>query len=56
MEGQVLKWVGLSRLLEYDFPAANAAIIAAIKLPECYLITGTFTDQKNFIWKLKYAL
>ncbi|MFI8744928.1 Nudix family hydrolase [Pseudomonas sp. NPDC077186] len=38
-EGQPLAWVGERQLLEYEFPAANAPIVAAARLPEQYLIT-----------------
>lgn len=56
MEGQLVKWVDVSQLASLDFPAANIGIIKAIQLPEYYLITGKFIDQKNFILKLGNAL
>lgn len=56
MEGQLVKWVDVSQLAEFDFPVANIGIIKAIQLPEYYLITGKFIDQKNFIFKLGNAL
>ncbi len=56
MEGQSIKWVAISQLSDFDFPAANAAIISAIQLPAYYLITGKFSDQNNFILKLTNAL
>lgn len=56
MEGQLVKWVNVSQLSDYDFPAANAGIVQAIQLPKYYLITGKFIDQKNFILKLDKAL
>ncbi|MCL4126521.1 UNVERIFIED_CONTAM: hypothetical protein GTU68_044106 [Idotea baltica] len=31
MEGQNVKWCPISRLTDYDFPAANQAIISAIQ-------------------------
>ena len=38
-EGQPLAWVGPRQLGDYEFPAANRPIVAAARLPECYLIT-----------------
>lgn len=49
--GQAIRWVAVSELTLFEFPAANLAIIAAIRLPEYYLITpppaqvvGNFLD------------
>jgi len=39
LEGQPIKWVTLAELDDYQFPAANKAIINALKLPAEYLIT-----------------
>ena len=39
VEGQPLAWVTPRDLAEYDFPAANQAIVAAARLPDQYLIT-----------------
>ena len=38
-EGQPLAWVMPDELSGYDFPAANGPIVAAVRLPEHYLIT-----------------
>ncbi|MGM0593537.1 MAG: Nudix family hydrolase [Pseudomonadota bacterium] len=38
-EGQPLRWVLPEQLDEFAFPAANAPIIQAVKLPPLYLIT-----------------
>jgi 8-oxo-dGTP diphosphatase len=38
-EGQPLAWVGPEALTGYDFPAANAPIVSAVRLPARYLIT-----------------
>jgi len=38
-EGQAWQWVPCSQLRQYEFPAANQAIIDAIQLPDHYLIT-----------------
>jgi 8-oxo-dGTP diphosphatase len=37
-EGQLLKWVTADELEHYPFPAANQAIIAAVRLPHYYAI------------------
>ena len=39
VEGQPLAWVSPRDLAEYEFPAANQAIVAAARLPDQYLIT-----------------
>jgi 8-oxo-dGTP diphosphatase len=56
VEGQKIKWVSIPELTEHDFPAANAAIIKALQLPDRYLITGKFSDNNDFISKLAEAL
>jgi len=56
MEGQTVKWVHLSHLSQYDFPAANQAIIKALSLTDKYLITGKFSDEQDFFNRLKSAL
>lgn len=56
VEGQPIRWLSISDLSAYDFPAANLAIIKALQLPEKYLITGKFSDQDDFCRKLKSAL
>ncbi|MCQ1775516.1 8-oxo-dGTP diphosphatase MutT, partial [Neorhizobium galegae] len=38
-EGQPLEWVAQRDLPNYEFPAANAPIVAAARLPADYLIT-----------------
>ncbi|MCG5500998.1 Nudix family hydrolase [Ectothiorhodospira lacustris] len=39
MEGQPLRWVAAAQLHALDFPAANRAIIKALILPDCLVIT-----------------
>lgn len=56
VEGQQVKWVPVSQLPGYQFPAANLAIIKAMQLPDKYLITGKFMNTDDFIDKLKHAL
>jgi 8-oxo-dGTP diphosphatase len=60
-EGQPLEWVRVADLqtgadCPYPLPAANAAILKALRLPETLLITGDFTDQQDFVAKLARAL
>lgn len=56
IEGQRVKWVSVSDLLNYKFPAANLAIIKTLQLPDRYLITGNFTSYDDFLFKLKRSL
>lgn len=56
VEGQEVRWVAINELSSYDFPAANEAIVKAIQLPDRYLITGKFLDEKDFLKKLSAAL
>lgn len=55
-EGQVIKWIKPEKLEQYNFPAANQAILTALSLPQCYMITGEFTDMDDFLIKLKTGL
>ena len=55
-EGQEVTWVPVNQLSDFDFPAANLAIIKALQLPEKYLITGKFVDEEDFLKKLREAL
>ena len=56
LEGQQVKWLAVAQLADFDFPAANLAIIKAIQLPDKYLITGKFLDEEDFLRKLENAL
>jgi len=47
LEGQAVKWVKRSDLAAYQFPAANKAIITALSLPDCYLITPDQTSNSS---------
>ena len=48
-EGQPLAWVAPGRLGDYQFPAANAPIVAAARLPERYeaSVTGRYFDEEG---------
>ena len=45
-EGQECKWVGVQELGAYEFPAANKAILSAIKLGRHYAIIGGDNPQQ----------
>lgn len=55
-EGQSVQWIDAHKLNNFEFPAANHPIIAAINLPSTYLITGGFSDQADFSARLNSAL
>ena len=49
-EGQKTCWVNQDDFSLYDFPAANLPILKAIELPDRYMITGIFKDEKELLW------
>ena len=56
-EGQACRWVAAQELTEYDFPAANRAIITAVQLPAYYLITPEpGDDHAQFFAQLESRL
>lgn len=55
-EGQPVQWVEPSELNNFEFPAANSPIIAAINLPATYVITGDFHSNSDFSDRLASAL
>lgn len=55
-EGQPIQWKSINQLNPLDFPAANRSIIHALKFPDKYMITGSFTDQNEFLSKLENSL
>ncbi len=55
-EGQSMQWIRPEALSSIDFPAANQAIIAALRLPDSYLITGEADTQDDFLQRLSIAL
>src|SRR5690606_7264985 len=54
-EGQPVRWVNAAELDEYEFPAANAPIVRAAQLPECYLITPDMNDEQALFAGLQRA-
>jgi len=55
-EDQETCWVNTDELSLYDFPAANLAIIKAAKLPDQYMITGAFKDEKELLTRIQSAI
>ena len=51
LEGQLVKWVDIERLDDYQFPAPNRAIINALRLTDRYLISPDFQglESEQFI-------
>ncbi|MDH5484011.1 MAG: Nudix family hydrolase [Gammaproteobacteria bacterium] len=56
VEGQPIKWVKIPDLININFPEADMPIIAALQLPDEYMITGSFTDHGDFSAKLKSSI
>ncbi|UFQ98474.1 Nudix family hydrolase [Pseudomonas wenzhouensis] len=55
-EGQPLAWASERQLLDYQFPAANKPIVAAARLPECYLITPDGLAPSELLAGIRSAL
>lgn len=58
-EGQPLAWVEPHQLGAaggYPLPAANLAIVKALRLPHHCLITGEFSNPADFLGRLQHAL
>ena len=56
-EGQEVRWVTVSALSDYCFPAANRPIVTAARLPGCYLITPEPEgDMDAFLTRIRRAL
>lgn len=55
-EGQPLRWVAPRQLSDYEFPAANRAILTALQLPERLLVTGAFTSPEECLQRVERAL
>lgn len=56
LEGQPLVWVSAQQLPHYEFPAANAPIVAAARLPDSYLITPEGLTPAELLAGVKAAL
>jgi len=55
-EGQPIEWCAIGKLSAREFPQANLPIIAAVQLPDCYLITPSPTAVDEFLVNLETAL
>ena len=55
-EGQELKTVPLASLQNFDFPAANKGILAAIQLPRECMITGQYATLPALLTHLEQAI
>lgn len=55
-EGQPICWVQPKQLLNYEFPAANKAIVTAARLSNRYLITPENIDRDEILTGIKIAL
>lgn len=55
-EGQKTCWVKQDDLSLYEFPAANLPILKAIELPDRYMITGKFKDEKELLTRIQSSL
>ena len=57
LQSQPLAWVAPAELPRYSFPAADFSILTALRLPDCYLITGELADcPALFLDRLQAAL
>ncbi|MCO8162114.1 Nudix family hydrolase [Pseudomonas sp. 21LCFQ010] len=55
-EGQPLAWVAPRQLADYEFPAANAPIVAAARLPSEYLITPEGLENGELLRGMQKAI
>ncbi len=55
-ENQPIEWCSPADLWDVPFPAANQPIIQAVNLPDRYLVTGQFSDNTDFLFKLEASL
>lgn len=55
-EGQAIRWQQVTLLDELEFPAADGAVIQALKLPAHYMISGAFGSAEEFERRFSNAL
>jgi 8-oxo-dGTP diphosphatase len=55
-EGQPVAWVKLDQLKNYQFPAANRAIVSALQLPHLVAITPSQGDLARLTYFCEHAL
>ncbi len=56
VEGQTLRWFEVHELSDLIMPEANRGILAAIRLPACYAITGAFNNLTELTQGVSNAL
>ena len=57
IEGQPLVWVTPEVMQDYPMPAADRPIVSALRLPDCYLITGPdLNDKEKFVRRFREKL
>jgi len=56
LQQQPLRWVSVPELVQYEFPAANCAIVNALRLSRIMLVTGSWRDHHDFEQRLNHAL
>ena len=56
VEGQTLRWFEVHELSDLIMPEANRGILAAIRLPACYAITGAFNNLTELTQDVSNAL
>jgi len=58
LEGQAIRWVDPDQLSAYTFPAANQAILKALTLPACYLISPEpcLEEEETFLAAVSQSL
>lgn len=56
LEGQPVEWRSIDHLQPHHFPAANRCIIRALQLPDCFMISGDFSNQDDFLNRLEQSL
>lgn len=55
-EGQQVRWVVRDALVDFEFPAANVPIVAAARLPACYVISPDCKQVAKFVAELTRTL
>ena len=55
-EGQPIAWVGQNELANYDFPAANKAILDALRLPKKIIISQDNSDPEIILSQVANSL
>lgn len=51
-EGQQIRWVKRDALRQFEFPAANVPIVAAVRLPDVYVISPDAESMDDYLAEL----